>query len=362
MLYSANAYYLVLRARLIMKKKSVSVTQKHIANSVGVSQTTVSLILNNSSDVVISEATRQRVLAAAEQLGYVPQSAAQTLVRGHSLNLGMILVKPHYQVFRDPFIPSVMTGFSNVARPRGFRMLVEHVQDMKHVDIIRLMLKGGEVAGMVISNFHDAERVIDSLVHEDYPVVLLDTPRASHLHAVSIDHINGIRSIVGHLIALGHRRIACIPYGPTDDVHIGRRLGAFRSTLEDAGLEYDERLVCAGRYEPDTGYQAMKELLSVSPLPTAVFGMNDLMAIGALRAIYEHGLRVPEDISVAGYDDMRFAAFTTPPLTTVRAPEVELGQTACEMLIDLVEGRRPAVRQIKLATEVIIRSSTEPIP
>jgi len=345
------------RKLLIMKKKSVFVTQKQIASTAGVSQTTVSLILNNSADVVISETTRQRVLAVAEELGYVPQSAAQTLVRGRSQNLGLVLIKPHYQVFRDPFIPSVMTGFSNVARPHRFRMLVEHIDDLDYIDVIRLLLKGGEVAGMVISNFHDAERVIDSLVDEDYPVVLLDTPRSSYLHGVSIDHISGIRSIIDHLIALGHRRIACIPYGPTDDVHLGKRLGAYRSTLEDAGLEYDERLVSAGRYDPDSGYQAMKSLLNVSPQPTAVFGMNDLMALGAMRAILEHGLRIPEDVAVAGYDDMRFAAFTTPPLTTVRAPEVELGQVACEMLIDLVEGRKPAIRQLELDTELIVRGS-----
>jgi DNA-binding LacI/PurR family transcriptional regulator len=345
-----------------MKKKSALVTQKQIARDAGVSQTTVSLILNNSPDVVIADATRQRVLAVAESLGYVPQSAAQTLVRGHSLNLGLVLIKPHDQVFRDPYIPSVMTGFSRAARPHGFRMLVEHVEDIEDADVIRRMVKGGEVAGLVITNFHKVEPIIESLVDEDYPVVLLEQPNLPRFYSASIAHYDGIRTIISYLIGLGHRHIACIPYGPTDDHHISRRLAAFRQTLEDAGLDYDPGLVRAGQYEPESGYEAMRTLLDSSPRPTAVFGMNDMMAIGAMRAIHERGLHIPGDIAVVGYDDMRFAAYTTPPLTTVRAPEIELGRRACELLIELVEGRRPAVRQIKLATEMIIRSSSEPIP
>lgn len=337
-----------------MKKKS-SVTQKEIARRAGVSQTVVSLALNNSYDVTLSEETRQRVLEVAHDLGYVPQAAAKALVQGQSANLGLVLIQPHYQIFRDPFIPNIITGLSGVVRAHGFRLLVEHIDDLAHLPTVSHMLKGGEVAGIVLSSLDGVEHTIAPLVEAGYPIVLLDKSPKKY-HAVTIDHVSGVKIAAVHILSLGHRQVGCITYGPLTP-HNKRRLNAFLDTFADAGIVIKEEFIRYGYYDPESGYEAMQSLLQVRPLLTAVFGMNDLMALGAMRAIHEAGLKIPEDIAVVGYDDMRFAPFTHPTLTTIQSPEVEQGQAAGAMLIKLIEGEHLPKQQISLQPKLIIRNS-----
>lgn len=337
-------------------KKRASVTQKQIADRAGVSQTVVSLALSNSYDVTLSEETRQRVLEVADELGYVPQAAAKALVRGRSANLGLVLIRPHYQVFRDPFIPNIITGMSGVVRAHGFRLLVEHIDSLDQINTIPNLLKGGEVAGIVLLTSYGLENIVDPLVEDGYPIVMLEASRKAY-YGVGLDHITGVKFAAKHLVTLRHRRIACITFGPFPNDHIQRRLNAFCEPLLEAQIDRNDILVREGNYDPDSGYEAMQSLLQVRPLPTAVFGMNDMMALGAMRAIHEAGLRIPEDIAVIGYDDMRFAAFTHPTLTTVCAPEVEQGQAAGEMLIRLISGERIPERQYALVPQLVIRNS-----
>jgi LacI family transcriptional regulator len=337
-----------------MKKRTL-ITQKQIAEQAGVSQTVVSLALSNSYDITLSEETRQRVLEVAKGLGYVPHVAAKALVKGRSSNLGFILIRPHYQVFRDPYIPNVITGLSAVVRTHGFRLLVEHIDNLNQINTISNMLKGGEVAGIVLSSFYGLEHIIMPLIEDGYPIILLDTPPDKN-YGVLIDHASGVRSAAAHILSLGHRRIGCILFGPPNP-HINNRLNAFLEPIKAAGGVIDETLIRHGNYDPESGYEVMQSLLQLHPMPTAVFGMNDFMAAGAMRAIHEAGLRIPEDIAVVGYDDMRFAAFTHPTLTTVRAPEVEQGRMAGELLIKLIGGEPLPEQQMVLGTELIIRNS-----
>lgn len=339
--------------------KKTSVTQKEIAKTAGVSQTVVSFVLNNSYSVAISEDTRQRVMEIANELGYVPQVAAQNLVRGHSSNIGLVLIYPHYQVLSDPFIPNVMTGIGQVSRSQSYRLLVEHINRLEDIGKIRSLLKGKEIAGLVISNFQPAAEVIHPLYEDGYPIVLLqrNTEDFVDINSASIDHLGGVRKLTEHLLSLGHQRIACIGYTSLENAHMSKRFGVFRQLLEESGNRIEERYLRFGRYDPESGYEAMKSLLEERPLPTAVYGMNDLMALGAIRAIHEAGLRIPQDIAVVGYDDMRFAAFTYPPLTTIRAPEVELGQVAGKMLVSMIDGSKIENRHMSLETELVIRAS-----
>ena len=166
----------------------------------------------------------------------------------------------------------------------------------------------------------------------------------------------GTRLVLEHLIGLGHRDIACITYAE-DLTHAQKRLSVFRQTLSAAGIPLRENLIRHGHYEPATAVVAMRSLLQERPRPTAVFGMNDMMAIGAMTAIREAGLRIPQDIAIAGYDDVRLSPFTQPPLTTARAPEVELGRRGAEMLFDLINDRTPPARQVKLHSRLIVRES-----
>lgn len=338
-------------------KKRTSVTQKEIAKKAGVSQTLVSLALNGSYDVTLSEETREKVLEVARELGYVPQAAAKSLKKGRSSNIGLVLVQPHFQVFRDPYIPNIMTGLSSIVRSNGYRLIVEHINDLDDLTIIRDMLKSGEVAGLILSNYQWAKKVATPLLEEKYPIVLLDNVGGWHYDSVGIDHVMGVKSAVSHLIGLGHERIAYITYGPEDHLHVMNRLDTVRKIIEEAGLIFDPQLVRYGHYDPESGYANMQSLLTENPMPTAVFGMNDMMAIGAMRAILDAGLKIPDDIAVIGYDDMRFSAYTNPALSTVNAPEIDLGHSAGEMLISLISGSPLPKSQISLETELVIRAS-----
>lgn len=340
-----------------MKKSQV--TARQVAQHAGVSQTTVSFVLNNVEGANISETTRERVLRVAQELGYVPMMAARTLALGRSSNLGLILIKPHDKVFTDPYLPNVITGLNQVAQKENFRILVEIIDDLNRLSVIENLLRSGEVAGVVIHGVWWQEEYLISLADTGYPIVTIDpfSTDDDGIPLVTINHFDGVRQMVSHLLKLNHRRIACITYAPFSDLHVMRRLQMYRETLEAAGITYDERLVRFGEHDPQSGYEAMQSLLQEKSPPTAVFGMNDLMALGALTAIREAGLRVPEDIAVVGYDDMRFSRFTFPPLTTMCAPEVQLGREAGQLLLDLIHQREIEQRQRYLDSQLVIRES-----
>ena len=339
--------------------KRSKVTARQVARRAGVSPTTVSFVLNNIRRDQISPATRQRVRTAASDLGYVPRAAARSLVRGRSDTLGLALVYPHEYIFIDPYAPNLLTGISEVARLHNFRIMVEIIHEPAEIDLINTMLRSGEVAGML--QYHGAgddeiHACLMELTGDGFPLVSLETTRSNELYSVSIDHMAGTRSVIEHLIKLGHRDIACITYD-ADERHVHKRLAVFHETLQAAGIPRRENLVRYGYFEPATAVTAMHSLLQEQPRPSAVYCMNDMMAIGAMTAIREAGLRIPGDIAVAGYDDVRFARFTSPPLTTARAPEVELGRRGAEMLFDLINDRTPPEMQRTLHSELIVRDS-----
>ncbi|MFN8531901.1 MAG: LacI family DNA-binding transcriptional regulator [Anaerolineae bacterium] len=339
--------------------RKLVVTAQQVAKKAGVSQTTVSFVLNNVEGANISEATRDRVLQAAHELGYVPAAAARNLAKGMSSNLALVLFKPHAQVFLDPYVPNVITGFSRVAKQNGFRLLVEEISDVDEVGVMTQLLRGGEAAGIVSSGSSPQyyERLHD-LVNDGYPILSLDPDPI--IPSVAIDHPNGVRSAIAHLVGLGHREIACITYAPISDhpnTDVSRRLRAYQGMLSAHGIEPDDRLIRLGNYDPESGYEAARSLLEAHPNLTAIYGMNDLMALGAMRAIHESGRRIPEDIAVIGYDDMRFTPFTSPPLTTVHAPEIELGARAAEVLIHRIKEQSWEGSLHLLSTHLVIRDS-----
>jgi LacI family transcriptional regulator len=335
------------------------VTSKQVAQLAGVSQTTVSFVLNNTKGMNISEETRKRVLWACKELNYVPHVAARTLALGHSNNLALVLVRPHAQVFADPYIPNIITGLSRASQQHGFRILVEQIET-PDVDAISSLLRGGEAAGVALSGWYDElVPTVNQLVSKGYPVVFMGQPDPAEapLPYVTIDHQSGVRALIEHLITLGHHRIACITYGPLEDIQVNKRLQTFREALHKAGLTVDNDLLRIGAFEPESGYAAAQSLLNEPNPPDAIYGMNDLMAMGAMSACHEHGFSIPTDIAVVGYDDMRFARFTFPPLTTVRAPEIELGQQVGELLLAMVQRKRHQAESVNLLPELVVRAS-----
>ena len=336
------------------------VTSKDVAERAGVSPTTVSFVLNNKPNANISEETRQRVRQAARELAYVPDMAARALARGRSSNIALVTSKPHQQLFIDEFMPQILTGLNQVMSTQGFRVIVEQIEDNARADIYTDLIRGKEVAGLILLLREPLEtelELIGSFIETDrFPMVSLDQYHPQ-MASVTIDSREGTRQAVNHLIGLGHRHIACIAFATINVLEVEKRMSVYRATLEAAGLPYNEMVVRYGEFDPETGYEAMCALLALDQPPTAVFAMNDVMAFGAITAVHRHGLRVPEDVAIVGYDDIRLAAFANPALTTVHAPDIERGRQAGQSLLKLIKGQKLRTQHISLKTHLEIRDS-----
>ncbi|MDI9636005.1 LacI family transcriptional regulator [Anaerolineae bacterium CFX9] len=335
-------------------------TSKQVAERAGVSQTTVSFVLNNVRDANISEETRQRVLEAARELNYMPNVSAQSLARGRTDTIALVLVQPHRQVYIDEYIPRVLTGITEVTRKENFRILLEQTDDSAEVGSYRDLVYSRHAAGLII-NFSitspgDIENILE-ITRNGMHVVSLKYLHPD-IHSVEVDKLQGVQTLIQHLIDLEHQRIACITYDhELRNPHVHERMEVFKTTLEQNNLRFDPALVRYGEFEPDTGYEAMMSILDRSPLPDAVYCMNDLMAFGAIRALQEKGLRIPEDIAVVGFDDVRLSAYSYPSLTTVHEPDEEHGRLAAEMLLALINGSEVPQKHVTLETSLIIRES-----
>ncbi|MBN1681396.1 MAG: LacI family DNA-binding transcriptional regulator [Anaerolineae bacterium] len=338
-----------------MVKKRV--TSQQVADRAGVSRTTVSLVLNNVTTANISEETRQLVLRTTRELNYVPDVAARSLASGRSNNIGLILIQPHHRIFIDAYIPSIIAGLSQVTQQHGFRILIEIIKDVTQPNTYMNLMWGNEIAGMILSNPKADDAEITALAASDFPIVSLDYLNEL-VYSVSTDDLGGVQKAVTHLAHLGHRRIACIPYAPIDaNNQVADRLQVYYDTLESFNITPDDTLIRYGNRDPESGYAAMQSLLELDPLPTALFAMNDIMALGAMAAIREHGLRIPDDIAVVGYDDILPAQYSTPTLTTINKNDIEHGVLAGQMLVDLIHGRPVDKPQISLEPALVIRNS-----
>lgn len=336
------------------------VTSYQVAQRAGVSRTTVSLVLNEVRGVNIREETRRRVLRAAEELGYVPNAAARSLVSGQTRTLGLVISHAeHLQV--DAFIPQLLYGFGLVSRQRGYRVLLETVEDVTKPDAYTELVRGNRIDGLAVLNFRCDDSQLPELIRRGFPVVLIGfhpwPGLEDKIFAVETDGVAAAIRATRHLIALGHRRIAHITFSPENYYATQDRLRGYRQALQAAGIEWDPAWVRYGNFSAASGYQAMRQLLRRKPYPTALFAGNDTIALGAMAAIHRKGLRIPEDIAVVGYDDIPTAPYMVPPLTTVRISPLEQGRIAAEMLSGLIEGNPPQHRRICLPAPLIVRES-----
>jgi DNA-binding LacI/PurR family transcriptional regulator len=219
-----------------------------------------------------------------------------------------------------------------------------------------LLLRAQHADGIVVSGPRFDDHDLLRLAHDGFPIVLQGWLPGLEAPSVDVDNVAGARRAVEHLIGLGWRRIACITNAPLAYTGAQQRLDGYRDALEAAGLPFDERLVTHAAFDAGSGHRAMATLLAQGPVE-AVFVASDVVAFGAIAAIREAGLRVPDDISVVGFDDIALAAFFDPPLTTVHLPAYDLGVAAGTALLDRVAGK-PVPERTLLPTELIVRSST----
>ncbi len=332
-------------------------TSFEVAELAGVSRTTVSFVLNGVDKANISAATQARVLDAARSLSYVPTAAGRTLASGRTHTLGLFICHAeHLQV--DAFIPGALYGLNEVSQKYGFKVIVEAVPDPSRPDVYLELVRAKQVDGLVVLNPRRGDKELSGLTKEDIPLVIMGASELPQAYTISTDDNSApAKRLTEHLIELGHTRVAHISYGGLEYQGADERYRGYRQALADAGLPYDPALLRTGNYSASSGFTAMTSLLDAHTNFTALFVSNDTVALGAMAALRQRRLRIPEDVAVVGYDDIPVAAYAAPPLTTVRSPALAHGRLAGEMLINLIRGEPVEKVKVQLELDLIIRAS-----
>jgi LacI family transcriptional regulator len=329
---------------------------REIARRAKVSTATVSRAINRVPTV--DPQLAKRVWKVVDELGYYPNTQARALVSGRSRLFGLIVSE-----ITNPFFPEIVQTFENQAVENNYEILVTStVHDPKRMESsVRRMIER-RVDGVAILTFGMEETLIEHLRFRKVPLVFIDVgPDVPGIANIRINYQNGIRQAVQHLAALRHTRIAFVT-GPLHLKSALARRDAFRLAMTEIGLSAE--LIVEGDHRMEGGMRALVELNRLSSRPTAVLCSNDMTAIGVMREAYDHNIRIPDDLSVVGFDDIRMAEFTIPPLTTVQMSQHELAKIAFRALMNEVESD-PAVPQhnkYELVTSLVLRRSTALAP
>lgn len=328
-------------------------TQNDIARLAGVSQATVSQVLNNPMIKSIPPETRQRILDAVERLGYVPDRAARSLRTKKTYTLAAIIPD-----ITNPYYPAFVRGIQDVVESNDYDLVIYNTdgEQQKEEKCLR-SVRQNKIDGLVAVLFHLTS---DDLAELEVPVVHLHLKPESPppVDVIYIDNAAAARDVVNHLIESGGHCVGMIA-GEEDTPPRSARVLGYTQALAQHNIPLKEILIRGGPYNQEGGYRGMRELLTLSPRPCAVFAANDLMAMGALVAAREAGLRVPEDIAIAGFDDIPAAALVDPPLTTVSQFQGQIGKRAAEMLFERIRGAVPDTpRAVEMPYQLIIRKSS----
>ena len=324
---------------------------KDIARLARVSHPTVSRALQNSP--LVNAKTAEKIRKIAKESGYRASAVARGLVTRRTRTIGLVVT-----TVADPFTSEVVTGIEQTANDHGYCVfLADSNADPDRERKIVQSFAEQRVDGIIVTSSRVGALYLPLLSEMMVPIVLVnDQHPGAFVHSVMICNQEGSRAVADHLVGLGHRRIAYIgdQFGYQSDTE---RFAGYREALNAAAIPFLPELVVRGDGKPEAAMRAMDELLALKDPPTAVCCYNDMSALGAMRSIHMQGLRVPEDISIAGFDDLFVASYTQPPLTTVRQPMRRMGQLAMENLIKLMSGQESVVR-IKINAELIVREST----
>ncbi|MDR3420089.1 MAG: LacI family DNA-binding transcriptional regulator [Xanthobacteraceae bacterium] len=340
---------------------SKRVTSHDVARRAGVSRTTVSLVLNRSEAVALSPETRERVRAAATELGYRPNSAGRMLVSGSTETIGLIISDAAILPI-DGFIPQVLHGIGHVNRERGLHVLLEGRDSSSGPNPYEALVDARRIDGLIVLNPRGDDEPLKALIESEFPVVLVGSIRHPQEHSVNFSSRAGISAATRLLVELGHRRIGMVAFAPPNFVAADTRISAVRRALATFGLTMPDEAVDNADFSAESGYHATKRLLQRRPDLTAIFAGNDTIAIGVMSAAAALGRRVPDDLSVIGFDDLPFSAWLSPALTTVHIDAVQQGALAAEMLIRLLAGEAVIERQVRLDCALVERKSCAAAP
>jgi LacI family transcriptional regulator len=324
-----------------------------IAKRAGVSTATVSRTINGSGKV--SPKTAEKVLQIVNSMGYHPSSYARTLASGRSHVIGLIISD-----IVNPFFPELVGSFEEIALENGLEVIVANTgYDAERMSRSARRMIERKAEGVAVMTSEMEEGFIAQLKTQRIPMVFLDTGQVGlRTSNIEIKYESGINEAVAHLVHLGHKRIGFIS-GPLQYASALVRQAAFLKCLDEYNLLRDEDLLQVGNFKIDGGEAAMKRLLHLEKRPTAVMASNDLTAIGAMRAAVQAGLRVPEDISIIGFDDIDICQITQPPLTTIQISRQNLAEKAFDALASIMKGKSKRGRHYALETRLIIRGSTD---
>jgi LacI family transcriptional regulator len=319
-----------------------------------VSIATVSRTINGVPTV--TPQLSRRVWKVIEELGYYPNTQARALVSGRSRIFGLIVSE-----ITNPFFPEIVQGFEDLAVQHNYEILTTStVHDPKRMALsVRRMIER-RVEGVAIVTFGMEEELFDDLKSRQVPLVFIDVgPSLPRMSNIRIDYLHGIRQAVQHLAALRHERIAFIS-GPLVLKTALARQRAFLQAMEEIGLPVDSKYQIEGNHTMEGGIEALKKQLTLPKPPTGIICSNDMTAIGVMRQSYEEGITIPDDLSVIGFDDIRLAQFTIPPLTTVKMSQTEIARLAFHALLTEVQRKIPSLNgsEYILRTSLVLRDST----
>jgi LacI family transcriptional regulator len=336
-------------------RKLPSTTIKDIAREAGVSYSTVSRVINNFE--FIKPETRERVITVMGRMGYVANQQARSLVGGRSQVIGLLI-----HAFDSPYIGQIIQGIDEAAAEAQYDLMLytTHRQKSRESTFVASLTRG-LADGLILVLPRDPSAYLDGLSRQGFPFVLVDYKADSDdIPSVSAANFQGTYDAISYLIGIGHQRIGFI----TGDMETGsahQRLDGYQTALRDHGILTDPALIYAGNFFQLSGLEGANYLLSLKSPPTAIFASNDVMAVGAYEAIRARGLRIPQDVSVVGFDDIPQSAQLHPGLTTVRQPLAEMGRLATQrLLISIEQESGEPLGYVELPTELIIRDSACP--
>ncbi len=331
-------------------------TMRDVAELAGVSVATVSRVVNERPDV--ADATRSEVLQVMRRYGFTANRSARGLAAGRT---GLIAVT--VPALGESYITAILTGIADALAVQDQRVVIcptNHPHD-REASLLRHLMDGTtDGAILVLPEGPSAE--LERLREQGYPIVVADprTTLEDGIPTVSTAHAEGARAAVEHLLGLGHRRIALLT-GIPGWMATEERLLGYRATLAAAGLEPDAAIIAGGDYSLECGYEVAATWFDSDRPPTAILASNDELAVGAMRAVFEHGLRIPDDVSIVGFDDTALARSVLPSLTTVRQPLEEIGRTAVSLLGRLLVGQPTEALRVELSPRLVVRESTGPL-
>jgi alanine racemase len=330
------------------------VTIADVATAAGVSKTAVSFAFNNPER--LGQTTLERVLHIAHDLGYTPHPAARALSMRRSGTIGVLIPQRLSTVFANQFMSELIQGLGELCEEHDLTMLLVPPLDGSLEGAIRQ----ASVDGFISLGLGPRDQALDMLDRLGVPTVLVDAEASSHHPTVNVDDAGGAEAAADHLIGLGHRDVSIILLPPTrsqvgNTPAAARRLAGYRAALDRAGAPPPHTVTAGATLA--AGGRAFETLPKGKRRPSAVLAMSDMTAIGLMAAAISSGLRVPEDLSVVGYDDLPMAAWTSPPLTTVRQPIIEKGRLAARLLIQRMQGKQ-VESPSPLKTSLVVRSST----